>query len=111
MPTYATRATAAVLAAGLVASCRARPPADDIVAADLINEFSRIECRPAQGCEAVARPSPAVRVAVPGRLTWMLPLPHDAHLHVTAANPGKASVRFRVGISDERVYEPLAEAE
>jgi hypothetical protein len=46
------------------------------------------------------------------RLTYTLPLPHHGRLQIFAGvepNGGPASVAFRVGISDDRIYTPLVE--
>jgi hypothetical protein len=47
---------------------------------------------------------------VPSRVTWTLPLPHDGVLRASARSTATARVRFRIGISDNRTYEALAEA-
>ena len=91
-------------------SCRRAPRAANMIAADLINEFSRAECRPANACETIReRDGPAVRVASPSRITWVLRLPHDARFETTISAPGDARVRFRIGVADQRTYEALAE--
>ena len=81
-----------------------------MIAADLINEFPRAECRPANACETIAGPDgPAVRVASPSRLTWALRLPHEGRLETRVAAASSARVRFRVGVADQRTYESLVE--
>jgi len=81
-----------------------------MIAADLINEFPRAECHPAGACEALAGPGGvSLRVASPSRITWTLPLPHDGRFETTVSALANARVRFRVGVSDERVYEGLSE--
>ena len=42
-------------------------------------------------------------------MTWALPLPHDGRFATTVSTVGDASVRFRVGVSDDRIYEALSE--
>ena len=83
-----------------------------MLAADLINEFPRAECRPANACEAVRGPGgPAIRATSPSRLTWVLRLPRDGHLETAVQTVSEARVRFRIGISDERTYEQLGAIE
>lgn len=53
---------------------------------------------------------PAVQMAVPGRVTWTLRLPHGGRLRTSVATQGSSPVRFRVGVSDDRTYEGLASA-
>jgi hypothetical protein len=47
---------------------------------------------------------------VPGRIVWQLRLPRRGVFHTLVALDGPASVRVRVGISDDRVYEERARA-
>jgi hypothetical protein len=78
-----------------------------MIAADLINEFPHAQCRPASACETIA--GAALRVTSPSRVTWTLRLPHDGRFDTKISTLGKAPVRFRVGVSDDRVYEALAQ--
>ena len=81
-----------------------------MVAADLINELRKADCRPAHACEPIAGSGGvSLRVTTPSRVTWILPLPHDGRFETTVAALGDARVRFRVGVSDERIYEALSE--
>jgi hypothetical protein len=51
-------------------------------------------------------------VPAESRLTWTIAVPHRARLRLLAAVPatnGEASIAFRVGISDERLYNTLVE--
>lgn len=86
---------------------------------DLIKEFERAERRPPGGDLVAAHAAagvnvPAIVMPVPSRITWRLPLPRravfrafvardDSRLGGAAAPP----VRFRLGISDDRIYEGL----
>ena len=82
--------------------------------------FARAELRPAAGfdttihtADRIARPS--IVMPVPGRAIWSLPLPRRAvfraFVSLDAAGHSSAPVRFRVGVSDDRVYEGLATCE
>lgn len=53
---------------------------------------------------------PAIAAIVPSRLTLALPVPRGGAFHAFAASAEpSAPVRLRVGISDDRIYEGLAE--
>jgi hypothetical protein len=111
----------AVLIAG--AGCDRSSDAVPVRVVDLIDEVGLAEQRPPEGHVAVTSyhaggaTRPAIVVPVPNRITWGLPLPHNGVLHTYAAvddadGPGGTPpppVRFRVGISDDRVYEGLTE--
>jgi hypothetical protein len=104
MPTRAL-----VAAAALILSCGTPPPLT-IIAADLINDFPRAECRPANACAIIAGPGGAsLRVTSPSRVTWTLAFPHHGRFETAASTLSDARVRFRVGVSDGRVYEALSE--
>lgn len=87
---------------------------------NLIREFDRADKRPPVGfeiadreIEGVARPS--LVAPVPSRLTVPLPLPRRGVLLAFVAleppTPGAAAatVKLRVGVSDDRIYEQLAD--
>ena len=85
---------------------------------DLLSTFPRAEKRPAGGAFAVQEHTlhgqSRTSLIVPGnsRIIWTTPVPHRATLELHAAVPeehGPASVEVRIGISDERVYNTLAE--
>ena len=91
----------------------ARPPAS-VPVVDFVKEFDRAERRPADGyrmtSESVARssghPSTDPRLDVSsGRCRY----PTAARFVRSSPVSGGAPVRFRVGVSDERIYEELAE--
>ena len=94
--------------------------ATTVAAVDLTRIFNRAEKRPASGFdvssyEVAGIPRPAIVAPVPSRAIWPLPLPHRGSFRafVAAAGPSGAPVgpvRVRVGISDDRIYEGLAEA-
>jgi hypothetical protein len=98
------------------------PPRDaaTITAIDLIRLFERAEKRPpsafAISSRAVAGAArPSIVAPVPSRLVWPLSLPRGAIFRAFVAAEGLAPgagspVRLRVGVSDHRIYEGLAEA-
>jgi hypothetical protein len=80
---------------------------------DFIKEFDRAEARPA-GSFAVTHhlaggtALPAIVGPAPSRITWILPVPRESvfRAHVAAQD---APVRVRLGVSDARIYEQLAD--
>jgi hypothetical protein len=52
---------------------------------------------------------PAISGPAPGRLTWTLPMPRGGLFRARVAAVG-APVHVRIGVSDDRIYERLAEA-
>jgi hypothetical protein len=85
---------------------------------DLIRTFERAEKRPIPGFalssyDLDGAPRPSIVAPVPSRAIWSLSVPHRSVFRVfVALAPGAATgpVRVRVGISDDRIYEGLAEA-
>ncbi len=54
-----------------------------------------------------------LEVPVPSRIIWTIPLPRRSRIVLTpalASSTSRLAVRFRAGISDNRIYEGLAEA-
>jgi hypothetical protein len=115
MPRYAL----AILAVILCAGCR-HVENTPVQAVNLLREFDAAEKRPSVGfqiadrqIDGVSRPS--LVVPVPSRLTMPLPLPRRGVLRAAAAldpaSPDQraASVRLRVGVSDDRIYERLTD--
>jgi hypothetical protein len=97
----------------LAAACRSPAPSVPVAAVDFIKEFERADARPPGAYAAGEHVSagtalPAIAGPAPGRLTWTLPLPRGGtfRAHVMASG---ARVRVRVGVSDARIYEQLAE--
>ena len=100
------------------AACREPGAAPPIQVVDLAREFDRAEKRPpagfkitAYGADGVVRPS--IVMPVPSRVTWSLPLPRRGRFRTFVAlgdreHPG-AAIRFRFGVSDQRIYEGLVE--
>jgi hypothetical protein len=104
----------------LFTGCRHALAQDDasVEVVDLTRTFDSAEHRPVNGfdvavhvADGVARPS--LVVPVPARAIWSLPLPRHglfrAFLTLDPAGAPATAVRFRLGISDNRVYEALAE--
>lgn len=109
----------AILAVILCAGCRhvERTP---VQAVNLLREFDAAEKRPLTGFQIATRDidgvsHPSLVVPVPSRLTIPLPLPRNGRLRAFAAleppsaNASVASVRLRVGVSDDRIYERLTD--
>ncbi len=104
----------------LLGGCRASPPAAPVRVVDLLREMDGAEQRPPGAFhlteyrrDDVSRP--AIAAAVPSRLTVRLPLPRRGVFHafvaLAEAPAGTVPVgaRLRVGVSDDRTYDPLAE--
>jgi len=74
-----------------------------------IREFSRAEARPPAAFQITDRDGrPSILAPAPGRLTWALPLPRRGQFQAWVAAAGETPLRFRVGVSDDRIYEQLA---
>jgi hypothetical protein len=111
----------------LVTACQRAPESVAFQAVDLTRTLGAAEHRPSAGfdltahvADGVARPS--IVMPVPARAIWSMPLPRHGLFHAfvaidttgappAPAAPAKAStaVRFRLGISDARVYEELTD--
>jgi hypothetical protein len=99
----------------LAVACRHDSARPAVPVIDLLHELDRAEKRPPDGFELTAHEEhdvvrAAVVAPVPSRLTIPLRLPKRGALRasVTLQSPDpSAAVRFRVGISDDRIYEGL----
>lgn len=87
------------------------------MAVDLIHQFERADKRPPSAFDVAERTvggvsRPSLVVPVPSRATWSLPLPRHgvfrAFLALDAQDPA-AAVRLRIGVSDHRIYEGIAD--
>ena len=93
--------------------CGARSSPPLVAVVDLIKELDRADRRPA-GAYTIAEYSaagttlPSITGPAPGRLTWTLPLPRHGRFRARVA-ASAASAHVRIGISDNRVYEGLAD--
>jgi hypothetical protein len=104
-------------AALVVAAACGAPPGPRLRAIDLLKQFGNAETRPVSGRFDVeeracgGRSQPSLAVPPTSRVTWPLRLPDRAVFttHIAVDGLAGASAIFRVGISDNRVYEPLAE--
>src|ERR671930_2767594 len=118
MPTTASaiaRHACPVLLALMAAGCRAPAPSSSVPVVDLIKEFGRAEKRPADQYSiadhlAGGARRPSIVAPAPGRITWSLPLPRRGLLRTALVAMTAAPVRVRIGVSDARIYEGLAEA-
>jgi hypothetical protein len=94
------------------------PPAVDVI--DLARRLGAAEKLPVGSSFEIADyaaggvPRPSIVAPAPSRLTWTLRLPargaFHATLHVRSDTTADHTVAFRVGVSDQRVYEGLAHA-
>jgi hypothetical protein len=89
-----------------ITGCRASEP-PSIQAVDFIHRFDRADQRPPETFAVAERQLPVIAAPVPGRISWTLPLPHDALLRTRVSVDGPAAVRFRIVVSDDRVSENL----
>lgn len=104
-----------ILGLALAAGCRPRSDAAPVPVVHLLRELDAAERRPPSGFLVTAHEKdggarPAVVVPVPSRLTLPLPLPRRGVLRTALAvqsDDPAGAVRFRVGVSDHRVYENL----
>jgi hypothetical protein len=98
--------------------CGHTPDAVSFKSVDLTRAFAGAVRRPAAGfdltvhvADGLARP--AIVMPVPARAIWSLPLPRRglfrAFVAVDPAGTPATAVRFRLGVSDNRVYEALAD--
>jgi hypothetical protein len=108
------------LAALAVAACA---PADrsPVRIVNLVRDVRDAEARPSRasfevGDVAVAgRSEPAIRTIAPSRLIFVLPVPRRSTFVAQVAIDGGIDgappqpLRFRVGVSDDRIYEQLAD--
>jgi hypothetical protein len=101
-----TRQTTLVLLL-LAAACRAPADAPPIPVVDFIKDFDRAEQRPAAAFTIADRGKRSIVAPAPGRIAWTLRLPRRGRFQAYLAAEGSAAVRFRVGVSDDRIYEQL----
>ena len=89
---------------------------------DLVRDFRDAEARPSRAAfdvadvEVAGQSEPAIRTSAPSRLIYVLPVPRRSTFAARVAlEPGSDGappqpLRFRVGVSDDRIYEQLASA-
>lgn len=101
-------------------ACRSPTPATPVRVVNLLREIDRAEQRPPAGFVVVdyrigRAAQPAIAAPVPSRLTVPLPMPRRGVFRAAVAlapstdRSRTAGVRLRVGVSDHRIYEGLAE--
>jgi hypothetical protein len=100
------------------AACGAGAPQTQLLVVDLIGKFRLAESRPAGGAFGLAqhtlgeRVRATIEVPVPSRVIWTIPVPRRGKLVLTPAllpSTSPEQVRFRVGVSDHRIYEGLGD--
>jgi hypothetical protein len=102
----------------MASGCRSSRTPAPVEVIDLVRQFAAAERRPAESAFEVAVysaggvPRPSIVSPAPSRLSWTLRLPprgaFTAQLHVGNDTDAAETLTFRVGISDDRVYETLA---
>jgi hypothetical protein len=107
----------------LVTACGRAPQPVAFRAVDLTRTLGAAEHRPSAGFDLTAHVAdgvtrPSIVMPVPARAIWSMPLPRHGQFRASVAIapvvPGTpvvpgAAVRFRLGISDARVYEELTD--
>ncbi|HVD92316.1 MAG TPA: hypothetical protein VNC21_08545, partial [Vicinamibacterales bacterium] len=98
-----------------LAGCRPAVSSTPVVIVDFIKQFDRADRRPDAAFSLTdhvisGTGHAAILATAPSRLTWSLPLPRNGAFRAVVAATGPAPVRVRVGVSDARIYEGLAEA-
>lgn len=88
---------------------------------DLVRDFRDAEARPSRAAFEVADVSvsgqslPTIRTIAPSRLIFVLPVPRRSTFAARVAIEGGVDgtppqpLRFRVGVSDDRIYEQLSD--
>ena len=110
----AGRVAAVLVAAALTAGC-GRPPGDRMREVDIIEHEAAAEKRPVGGhfelrevsCGGNARMALSVPASSRVILPLMLPARGVLTTGLAVDGPPGSAVLFRIGISDDRIYEPL----
>jgi hypothetical protein len=109
------------LTLGLTLSACSSTDRSPVRIVDLVRLLPDAEARPSRAAFEVAdvamsgQSEPAIRTLAPSRLIYVLPVPRRSSFVARVALDGGVDgqppqpLRFRVGVSDDRVYEPLAE--
>jgi hypothetical protein len=101
----------------IVVACRRSRDDVPFPVVDMVREFERAEKHPSSGCRTSVHSAgglirPSILMPVPSRAIWSLPLPRGGRfrsfLAVSSSDNG-ATVQFRFGVSDLRIYEALAQ--
>ena len=106
---------------GLVVSACSSRDSSSVRIVDLVREFRDAEARPSRASFDVADVSlsgqsqAAIRTIAPSRLIFELPVPRRSAFVARVAIEGGVDgalaqpIRFRIGVSDNRIYEQLAD--
>ena len=116
IPRYTLCMLFPIVAAGCSQSLRA----PSVTAVDFLRTLPRAEKRPPTGFAVSSYEIGGVHhgvivAAAPSRAIWSLPVPRRSYFRAfvaarTTSEPTAGAVRVRIGISDDRIYEGLAEA-
>ncbi len=112
---------AALTAFGLTLAACAPADPSPVRIVNLVRDFRDAEARPSLAAFEVADVSvagqsePAIRTIAPSRLIFVLPIPRRSSFTARVAIEGGIDgappqpLRFRVGVSDDRIFEQLAD--
>jgi hypothetical protein len=107
------------LCASAFAACRSGNDDVPVRVIDLLREVDRAEKRPSGGTFEISEHTlgsvgaTSLSVPAPSRIIWTLRFPRRATFRAQVAAPALPPggiVTFRVGVSDDRIYERLAQA-
>lgn len=107
-----------VILLGIGAACGSGAPQAQLLVVDLIGKFRIAEARPANAAFGLAQHilgghvRATLDVPVPSRIIWTIPVPRRGKLVITPAlapSTSPSAVRFRAGVSDNRIYEGLVD--
>jgi hypothetical protein len=109
----ATHAVLVLLLGPATGACRPSAAPEPVPVVDFIKEFHRADSRPAGSFEVAAHLAggtalPSIVGPAPSRIIWVLPVPRSSTFRAQIAAIG-TPVRARIGVSDARIYEQLAE--
>ncbi len=101
-------------------ACSGCVPSRDVTpvtAVDLVRQIDRAEMRPPASFELSSQERggvvhPSIVGPAPSRIIWSLPMPQRGVFRAfvsVAPAPDRPSARLRIGVSDHRIYEGLAE--
>jgi hypothetical protein len=104
--------------AAVLAGCSEEPRGPEVRVVDLLKQVGHAEKRPLDGAFPIAEHTlggvtrASLVAPAASRVTWLQALPRRGTLRADVAVPaarGHAVVAFRLGISDDRIYETLLE--
>ena len=106
---------------GLTSAACAPADRSPVRIVNLLHDFRAAETRPSRTAfeltdvSVAGQSEPAIRTIAPSRLIFVLPIPRRSTFAVRVAIDGGIDgappqpLRFRVGVSDDRIFEPLAD--